>query len=54
MVTPENSRIRIPLGALLSEPGKPSIDLSDVQELVIFAREPATYSVMLIEDLRLE
>jgi VanZ family protein len=50
----DKKAIRIPLDTLHVEPGKPSIDLSDIQELVIFAREPTTYDVMLIDEIRLE
>ena len=54
VVSADTSPIRIPLGILLDEPGKPTIDLSDIQELVFFARDPKTYDVMIIDDIHLE
>gem|GEM_PF-2966630 len=54
VIAPGTSTIRIPLGDLLNEPGQPSMDLSDIQELVILAREPESDTVMMMDDIRLE
>lgn len=54
VVVSDTSKIRIPLVDLLDEPGQPSMDLSDIQELVIFARDRRSDTVMLIDEIRLE
>ncbi len=54
VVTPDGSTIRIPLVELMQEPGQPPMDLADIQEVVIFARDDRKDTVMLIEDIRLE
>lgn len=48
------SRIRIPLDELIHEPGKLPMDLSDIQELVMFARDRRPDTALLIEEIRLE
>lgn len=48
------SRIRIPLGDLLDEPGQPSMNLTDIQEVGIFARDRGRDTILLIDDIRLE
>ena len=50
----DSSVIRIPLGELAEEQGQPSMDLADIQEIVIFARDRRRDTAMLIEDIRLE
>jgi len=48
------SIIRIPLRDLVNEPGHATVDLSDIQELVFFARDKRSNTVMLISGIRLE
>jgi len=48
------SAIRIPLTELVDEPGYAAVDLSDIQELVIFARDRRRDTVLIIDDIRLE
>jgi VanZ family protein len=54
LIPSNSSTIRIPLSELVDAPGQPSIDLSDIQELLIFARDRRKDTVMQIEDIRLE
>lgn len=54
VVVSDSAKIRIPLNELVDEPGQPSMDLSDIQELVIFARDRRKDTVMRIDDIRLE
>ena len=54
VVDSDISKIRIPLADLLDDPGQPSMDLTDIQELVIFARDRRLDTVMLIDEIRLE
>lgn len=53
-VEPGGSLLRIPLALLSEEQGQPIMDLADVQEIVIFARDRRKNTAMLIEDIRLE
>lgn len=54
IVDADTAMIRIPFRELIDEPGQPAMDLSDVQEVVIFARDRRRDTVMLIDDIRLE
>jgi len=54
VIVPDSSTIRIPLRELINEPGQPTMDLSDIQEVVIFARDRRRDTVMRIENIRLE
>ena len=54
VVTPDRSVVRIPFVELMQEPGQAAMDLSDIQEIVIFARDDRKDTVMLLEDIRLE
>jgi len=54
VIASNSSTFRIPLTELLDAPGQPSIDLSDIQELLIFARDRQKDAVMRIDDIRLE
>jgi len=54
LVEPGGSLLRIPLSRLIEEQGQPMMDLSDVQEIVFFARDRRKNTAMLIEDIRLE
>lgn len=54
VVVPDRKQIRIPLSALLDEPGKPPIDLSDIQEIALFARDRRNGSILLIDEIRLD
>jgi len=53
-VTEKPERIRIPIAKLIVEEGLPTIDVSDIQEIVIFARDNRDGSVMMLDDIRLE
>ena len=53
-VTDEPALIRIPLRELITEPGLRTMDLSDIQEIVIFARDKRAGTVMLLDEIRLE
>jgi VanZ family protein len=48
------AKIRIPLSELVDEAGQLSMDLTDIQELVIFARDSRNDTVMVFDDIRLE
>lgn len=54
VITPGRSVVRIPLVELMQEQGQPSMDLSNIQEVVIFARDDRKNTAMLLEDIRLE
>ncbi len=54
IVAPDTTTIRIPLAELAKEPGQPPIDLSDIQEIMIFARHPRSDAVMIMDDIRLQ
>ena len=53
-VTNEPTLIRIPLHEMIAEPGLRTMDLSDIQEIVIFARDKRHNTVMLLDEVRLE
>ena len=54
VVEPGGSLVRIPLAGLIEEPGQATMDLTDVQEIVFFARDRRKSTALLIEDIRLE
>lgn len=54
IVVSKISKVRIPLREIIVTPGHRSMDLSDIQEIVIFARDGRKDTVMLIDDIRLE
>jgi hypothetical protein len=47
-------RFRIPLPEIIYEPGSRPMDLTDVQELVVFARDGRDGTVMLLDQVQLE
>jgi hypothetical protein len=53
-ITNESVLFRIPLRELITEPGFRTMDLSDIQEIVIFARDNRAGTVMLLDEIRLE
>jgi VanZ family protein len=54
VVKSNRSTIRIPLTDLVTGEDQPDIDLSDIQELVIFARDRRRGTSMVIDNIRLE
>ena len=53
-VTNEVTQFRLPLDEMISEPGLRPMDLSDIHEIVIFARDKRDGTVLLLEEIRLE
>jgi hypothetical protein len=54
VVTDEMALFRIPLKEITTESGLRTMDLSDIQEIVIFARDRRKGTVMLLDEIRLE
>lgn len=52
-VTNEPDNFRIPLHEMIIEPGYPAMNLSDIQEIVIFARDKRSGTIMLLDEIRL-
>ena len=54
VVSPAATTIRIPLATMIHESGRRSIDLSDIQEIMIFARHPDADTVLSVDNIRIE
>ena len=53
-VTNKVTQFRLPLEEMISEPGLRPVNLSDIREIVIFARDKGDGTVLLLEEIRLE
>ena len=54
IVTSKADRVRIPLQEFVAEPGLRSMNLSDIREIVIFARDERDGTVLVLDEFRLE
>lgn len=53
-ISDEPTLIRLSLREMIVEPGRADIDLSDIREIVIFARDKGDATVLRLESVRLE